>query len=257
MRTRSSLAVDVDWSGWLARWHRQRQRYVPGRAERFALMADYLECARSGSDLYILDCCCGPGSLAQAMLDRFPTARVVAVDIDPWLVELGRRTITDRARVTWSETDLRRDGWAASLPAAGFDGVVSATALHWFHPDELVRLYETLAGLLAPGGLLLNADHIPQNAPTVAAWGRTAIDGWQAQRLAEPGAESWEQFWEAAPGRARVRAPAGRAGPALRQSATGARPSFRLPPRGAAHRGLPGGGRRVAPPRRFGPARHP
>jgi hypothetical protein len=32
----------------------------------------------------------------------------------------------------------------------------------------------------------------------VAAWGRTAIDGWQAQRLAESGAESWEQFWEAA-----------------------------------------------------------
>jgi methylase of polypeptide subunit release factors len=99
--------VDVDWSGWLARWHRQRQRYVPGRAERFALMADYLECARSGSDLYILDCCCGPGSLAQAMLDRFPTARVVAVDIDPWLVELGRRTITDRSR------DVDRDRSAA------------------------------------------------------------------------------------------------------------------------------------------------
>jgi trans-aconitate methyltransferase len=193
-----SEQVSVDWASWLIRWHRQQERYVPGRAERFALMGDYLARARGDGALRILDCCCGPGSLAQVMLDRFPSARVVAVDVDPWLIEMGRRTITDSARVQWIEADLRREEWTSSLPEAGFDAVVSATALHWFHPDELVRLYGSLAHLLAPGGLLLNADHVPQSAPTTASWGRAFIDTWQAGNLGEAGAESWEQFWESA-----------------------------------------------------------
>lgn len=192
--------VSVDWGAWLARWHRQQERYVPERSARFALMGDYLVRARGGGALRILDCCCGPGSLAQVVLDRFPSARVVAVDVDPWLLEMGRRTISDPSRVEWIEADLRREDWGSSLSRAGFDGVVSATALHWFHPDELVRLYQSLAELLAPGGLLLNADHIPQSAPTTAAWGRAFIDTWQAANLAEAGAESWEQFWKSAHG---------------------------------------------------------
>jgi SAM-dependent methyltransferase len=190
--------TSVDWHAWLERWHRQQEHYVPARGERFALMADYLVRARGDGALRILDCCCGPGSLAQVMLDRFRAARVVAVDIDPWLVEMGRRTITDPDRVEWVEADLRGEDWAASLSGASFDGVVSATALHWFHPDELVRLYEAPAGLLAPGGLLLNADHIPQSAAATAAWGRGLITAWQAVNLGAAGAESWEQFWDAA-----------------------------------------------------------
>ncbi len=64
---------------------------------------------------------------------------MVAVDIDPWLVEMGRRTVGDPARARFIEGDLRRDDWSADLGPESFDGAVSATALHWFHPDELVR----------------------------------------------------------------------------------------------------------------------
>lgn len=187
-----------DWSSWLQRWHRQQECYLPERARRFAVVLEYLEHARGRDGLRVLDICCGPGSLTEEILRRFPGARVVAVDLDPWLVELGRQTVSDPSRVQWIEGDLRRADWARDLPPAGFDAAVSSTALHWFHPDELVRLYQQLAKVLMPGGLLLNADHLPDGAGQVAKWTNDRMDAWQAIHLARPGAESWAQYWEAA-----------------------------------------------------------
>jgi ubiquinone/menaquinone biosynthesis C-methylase UbiE len=188
----------LDWSSWLQRWHRQQECYLPERPRRFRVMLDYLAAARGPEGLQVLDICCGPGSLAEEVLQRVPGARVVAVDLDPWLIEMGRRTISAPARVRWIEGDLRRAEWAADLPAASFDAAVSSTALHWFQPDELMRLYQQLARLLMPGGVFINADHLPDGTGQVAKWTNERMDAWQATELARPEAESWARYWEAA-----------------------------------------------------------
>ncbi len=112
----------------------------------------------------VLDLGSGPGSLAARILDRFPRSRVVALDTDPALVQVGRRGLRRfRGRLTWVISDLRNIDWSSGLRRRSFDAVVSSLALNWLEEDELGRVYLGAQRLLRPGGILVNGDFIPSN----------------------------------------------------------------------------------------------
>jgi ubiquinone/menaquinone biosynthesis C-methylase UbiE len=159
-------------------------------------MLDAIERQRGRDGLRVLDVCCGPGSLTQKVLARFPDATVVAVDLDPWLIELGRHTVTDPATVTWIEADVSATEWVSKLPAGSFDAAVSATALHWLSTPALAQLYESLAVLLAPGGAFLNADHFPTGSGPVDTLSWSFTQARQADVFGA-GQENYQQFWDA------------------------------------------------------------
>jgi trans-aconitate methyltransferase len=79
---------EIDWLGWLRRWDAQ-QGYVPDREARFAAMFDALAELLPAS-FVALDLACGPESISQRLLGRFPDARAIAADIDPG--DAGHRT---------------------------------------------------------------------------------------------------------------------------------------------------------------------
>jgi trans-aconitate methyltransferase len=167
----------------IERWDAQQERYLPHREERFQTMLDVVERSAGGSGLRVLDLCCGPGSISRRVLDRFPDASILAVDMDPAHLELGRRTLD--GRVEWLDADLRGRDWTAGLEPGSFDAVLSATAIHWFQPEEVVALYRVLAELLREGGVFANADHLPVSSERVAALSQELLDSWQEARLAE------------------------------------------------------------------------
>lgn len=193
-----TLAPEVSWA-WLRRWDHQQRSYLPRREERFDAMLDVVV-DLLGPDLVAVDLACGPGSLAARLLDRLPVARCLAVDVDPVLLGLGRGALGDRdGRLEWVEADLRTPGWTAALGVDRVDAVLSTTALHWLAPDALVRLYGDLAGLLRPGGLFLNGDHLPYG-PGQAALRRAAAAA-SARRTVSAraaGEERWDAWWHAA-----------------------------------------------------------
>jgi SAM-dependent methyltransferase len=172
----------IDASRWVTRWDEQQQRYLPHREERFRIMLDVVE-RLVGSAPRVLDVCCGTGSITRRVLERFPEASVVAVDMDPAHLELGRRTLGDR--VDWRDLDLRRPEWADDFEQGSFDAALSATAIHWFQAEEVVGLYKALARLLREGGVFANADHMPVGAPEVAALSEELLEQWQDEQLAE------------------------------------------------------------------------
>jgi SAM-dependent methyltransferase len=104
------------------------------------------------------------------------------------------------------DLDLRSPGWASQLgiePGRLVDAAVSTTALHWLPPAELHDLYATLAGLLRPGGLVLDGDHLrlsETESPVLAGLDR-ALEERENQRRCPDGharrAENWGQWWEA------------------------------------------------------------
>jgi trans-aconitate methyltransferase len=167
----------------IARWDAQQERYLPGREERFRMMLDVVERLAGSSGLHVLDLCCGPGSISGRVLDRFPDASILAVDMDPAHLELGRRTLGDR--VEWLDADLRNDQWAAGFEPGSFDAVLSATAIHWFQPEEVVALYRVLARLLREGGVFANADHMPVPSEEIAALSQELLESWQEAQLTE------------------------------------------------------------------------
>ena len=171
----------TDAGSWAARWDEQQERYLPHREERFRIILDVVERV-VGTTPRLLDVCCGTGSISRRALERFPDASIVAVDMDPAHLELGRRTLGDR--VEWRDLDLRQPGWADGFEPGSFDAAFSATAIHWFQPEEVVGLYKTLAALLREGGVFANADHMPVGSPDIASLSEDLLEEWRDERLA-------------------------------------------------------------------------
>jgi len=178
---------------WLQRWDAQQEGYLPDREERFEVLVDLVE-AVAGPRPRVVDLACGPASLATRMLARLPDAEVVGVDTDPVLLALARSTASPG--LTLVDADLREPGWAGHLPAGPYDAVVSTTALHWLHEPDLRQVYAACAGLLRPGGLLVNGDHLRAHGSPRLVELALGLDQRRAERHAVQ-AEDWAAWWSA------------------------------------------------------------
>ncbi|MDX3695633.1 class I SAM-dependent methyltransferase [Streptomyces europaeiscabiei] len=182
---------------WVERWERQQQLYAVDREERFEVIADLVEhVTRDCPAPLVLDLGSGPGCLAARLAGRLPTAEVLAVDADPLLLELGSAHYGSALR--YVRTLIGAPGWLDTLDLARpADAVVSTTALHYLGTDTLRRVYRELAGLLRPGGILINGDHISPDSTKVS---ELAVDigRRRAARSAASLTEDWESWWSSA-----------------------------------------------------------
>jgi SAM-dependent methyltransferase len=191
---------------WIARWDRQQEVYIADREDRFTALADAIEAGTGRPSPLILDLGCGPGSLSVRLLRRLPSATVIAIDADPVTLSLGRAAYADVPGLTFLDLDLRSSDWPSLLgiePGRQVDAAVSTTALHWLSAAELRQLYVALAGLLRPGGLFLDGDHLRLSEDENPVLAR--LDGVLEQKEALrrfPGghaapAEDWRAWWQA------------------------------------------------------------
>lgn len=199
--TQASTA-SPDFLGWYERWEGQQGAYIMDREERFAAMLDAVETSL-GREFTMIDLACGPGAITRRVIDRFPEARVIAVDLDPLLVAIARAVHGDAGgRVQWVEASLLDATWPSQLGLAELgvpqvDAVLSTTAIHWLRAGDIVDLYRTLAGLIRPGGVFANGDQM-RFEPTKATITRLADErrATHRARAFADGAESWEAWWE-------------------------------------------------------------
>lgn len=190
-----SLPALAEPTAWQTSWDRQQEHYMPDREQRFDAMLDLVE-AVAGPAPRVLDLAAGTGSITARLLARLPEARSVAVDVDPVLQAIARATFDgdDRARIVTA--DLADPGWAGAIGESGFDAVLTATALHWLAPDDLRRVYRDAFGLLRPGGVLVNADHMPDDGLPTAAAAMQRLDRERRAAATAAGRPSWESWWE-------------------------------------------------------------
>jgi SAM-dependent methyltransferase len=173
---------------------------MPDREDRFAALIDALEEAVGRPDPLVLDLGCGPGSLAVRLLERLPAATVIAIDADPLTLALGRAAWGDQPGLRFVDIDLRTADLAAELELDRQpDAAVSTTALHWLPLAALEALYGQLGRLLRPGGLVLNGDHMYEDAahPALARLGRALIEREERRRRPAGPPETWAQWWAA------------------------------------------------------------
>jgi len=187
----------LNWSDWLQRWDGQQRGYLPEREQRFEVMLDVVE-ALLPEAFVALDLACGPGSISQRLLTRFPQARCVAVDLDPVLLTLGQGALGDmQGRLRWVEADLRDADWRTHLGEKQVDAVLTATALHWLPPELLVGLYQQLGGLVRPGGIFLNGDHFSfgPHLPTLQLVSEKVQEREREEVIAQEQLEDWRTWW--------------------------------------------------------------
>jgi SAM-dependent methyltransferase len=185
-------------TAWLSRWEAQQDRCVPDRERRFQVTLEVLR-ARAGEAPLVLDLGGGPGSLARRVSDAIPGARVVAIDMDPVLLEIGRTSLADRERIRFLDSDLVDPALARQLGALTVDAAVSSTALHWLGHAGLEVLYQTLATVIRPGGLFLNADgHFGPGDALDVLCSEVAHQRPDHFDDASQTGESWDEWWAAA-----------------------------------------------------------
>ncbi|MGP4114555.1 class I SAM-dependent methyltransferase [Streptomyces sp. 4N509B] len=189
--------ASVNWQAWQERWDRQQEWYMPDREERYRVMLDAVE-ALVGDAPRVLDLACGTGSITARLLRRLPGAVSTGVDLDPALLTIARGTFRDEPRATFVTANLTDPDWPSLLPHGSYDAVLTSTALHWLTRQQLRALYGRLAdGVLRPGGVFLNADHMPEpeaGTPRIdAAW--AAFTEARQEREKAAGVEDWAGWW--------------------------------------------------------------
>jgi SAM-dependent methyltransferase len=105
----------------------------------------------------VLDVGCGDGEVVGRVLEARPAITAMAVDFSPEMLRRVRGRFAGDARVRVEEHDL--DG---PIPEAWgpFDLVVSAFAIHHLVDARKQALYGEIRDRLAPGGAVLNLEHV-------------------------------------------------------------------------------------------------
>jgi tRNA (cmo5U34)-methyltransferase len=120
-----------------------------------------------------VDLAAGSGWLSEAVLERFPRARVLVVDGSPTMLEdAAGRLVRHAGRFEKRLARLDEVGW---LPALGEPPrvVMSCLAIHHLDGAAKRRLYERLYERLPPGGALLVADVVAHTSePARRYWAR-------------------------------------------------------------------------------------
>ncbi|MEU6851552.1 class I SAM-dependent methyltransferase [Actinacidiphila alni] len=123
------------------------------------LMAARIVAETTPQPQLIVDVAGGAGKFLGVMLDAFPAARGVWLDASPTMLDRARIDLArfgPRVSFTVGDmTELR----AAGVPG-GADVIVTSRASHHLDRTELHGFYREAAGLTAPGGWLVNLDHI-------------------------------------------------------------------------------------------------
>jgi SAM-dependent methyltransferase len=108
---------------------------------------------------------------------------------------IARATLDDRSTVV--SADLRTSDWTANLDREGYDAVLTATARHWLAPDRLSGVYREAHTLLRPGGVFVNADHMPDDAlPTLSDLLMSRQQRRQDALARTGAATTWDGWWD-------------------------------------------------------------
>ena len=186
---------DLDGAAWQRSWDLQQESYLPDREERFTAMLDTVAATTGGRAPSVLDLAGGMGSISLRLLRRFRGAQVTLLDLDPVLLAIGRATLG--SRIGYASADLRHADWVNALPHHEYDAVLTATALHWLPSERLRQLYGEIRDVLRPGGVFVNADHMPEDGlPSLNQRFSEQERRQREARHAAGEAYSWKGWWE-------------------------------------------------------------
>lgn len=125
----------------------------------FNLMADLLPFERTEA-IRVLDIGAGYGAVAAAVLNRFPNATAVGLDISEPMMEVGReRMARFGSRFSYHAGDFA-DGTLPADLRGTFDAAVSSAAIHHLPSEAKQALYAEVFRRLNPGGCFFNVDQV-------------------------------------------------------------------------------------------------
>ena len=161
-------AAADDATAWFDRWvdtyDADRRILVPCFDAFYGTAAEAAALDRRGP-VRILDLGAGTGLLSGVLATALPDAELVLLDEAPAMLDRAKERLAPLGdRVTTVIANLR-----APLPDGPFDVVASALAIHHLDDAGKADLYRRAADVLAPGGVLVNAEQVAGPTPQLDA----------------------------------------------------------------------------------------
>lgn len=129
--------------------------FVPDREAQIDAICSLIDPRVGTGD--VVELCCGDGTLAQAVLERHPTCRVLGLDGSTAMLQRARvRLASAGTRFRTVSFHLEDTAWRARF--RGCASVVTSLAVHHLTNPEKRCLFRDVAAMLAPGGVFLLAD---------------------------------------------------------------------------------------------------
>jgi len=126
---------------------------ISGTMEALGLAV--LERLELRGDETVLDAGCGSGRITQALIERLPRGRVIAVDESPSMIAAARERLGP-------EADLRVGDLLKLELEQPVDAILSTATFHWIADHD--ALFARLHDALRPGGMLFvgTAERVPE-----------------------------------------------------------------------------------------------
>ncbi len=134
---------------------------IPFAGEQITMMLRIIQTAAPAPERF-LDLGCGDGTLGRAILETYPYCAGTFLDFSEPMLGAARQEIgTANDRSHFILQDFGCELWVDSVKKlAPFDVIVSGFAIH-HQPDARKKaIYREVFGLLKPGGLFLNLEHV-------------------------------------------------------------------------------------------------
>ncbi|WP_410813832.1 class I SAM-dependent methyltransferase [Micromonospora sp. 067-2] len=145
---------------WRRTWDQIMGRFVPNLATLEETLCRAAEAVHGRTPERVLDLGGGPGLLAERMARRWSDAAVTLMDIDPVLLALARGALAGEVRAL--EGDLTSPHWVDR--AGGNHCLITVVmTMHYLPPAQVRAFYGDARRCLAPGGLLVVADLMPDD----------------------------------------------------------------------------------------------
>jgi tRNA (cmo5U34)-methyltransferase len=107
----------------------------------------------------VLDLGCGTGILSEFVLTRSPSASMTLFDQSADMLEVATNRLHQYAVTT------AQGSFDDYLPTGPFDAVISALAIHHLSDEMKAGLICRVTGILADGGVFINADQVAGTSP--------------------------------------------------------------------------------------------
>ncbi len=100
----------------------------------------------------VIDAGCGSGRVTEALIERLPRGRVIAVDASPSMVSAARERL-ERSGYGLERVEVREADLLELAVAEPVDAILSTATFHWILDHD--ALFRRLHAVLRPGGRLV------------------------------------------------------------------------------------------------------
>jgi tRNA (cmo5U34)-methyltransferase len=130
-----------------------RRRMIPCFDDFYRCGVSVLRCQKDSPR--VLDLGAGTGLFANAVIKRYPSARLTLVDFSEEMIAFAKARFGTKA-----DTEYIIGDYTNAQFEGKFDIIVSALSIHHLDAVDKEKLYKKVFGLLADGGEFLNADQM-------------------------------------------------------------------------------------------------